>query len=572
MAWSRSLLALFSPLVLALAACSSGGGGQSASATSADVNASFPSGLAVGAPTDVSGSASTLVKPRGGLRFARDWGTATWQAIRQGNGRQLAHLATAVLPMGSAQAAGVASPEIDRIAALVRAVLRGDTSVDVSSLLVVQHLFDGEGSNATCFGPQLLYANHDDHVAGPGASGQLPSGDLGLWKATADDGTTPCVADQLSRRVRGVRRQTFQGLLLMASMRHAVASDSTLAMPAAGATTTVTTVMNTLMSALSPAITVETATIALDGTDSTYTYRLVLNNGGSGSGYRRGEVILRHTPGSSTGVYAGVMQVSGFTFTSDSAMGCSDLVSSGLYQAAAVSTLSYSRDENDIAFSSRFARYCGHPTDDTGSNYGAQVASFTSAGELDPSVKLAGGGGSARGSTLGWNGGFARFAGAFDRDTLDGSYQYAWQAGVNDGHSRTLLATSSYNSAAALRTVTGYFGYAADIATTDGSLLGMICNWAGPGNNHTPGNRFQMQTATLADSASAFSLGSSKITYAPTVSCNSGSAMTYDVDGDNTIAGGEGASVTNDLDTLTGSRTTVQEEISARGFSTPAGF
>jgi hypothetical protein len=572
MAWSRPLLALFTPLVLALAACSSGGGGQAASAASADVDASFPSGLAVGAPTDVSGSPSALLKPRNGLRFARDWGTATWQAIRQGNGRQLAQLATAALPMGNAHAAGVSSPEISRIATLIRAVLSGDSSVDVSSLLVVQHLFNGEGGNASCFGPQLLYANHDDYVSGPGASGQLPSGDLGLWKATADDGTTPCVAEQLSLRVRGVRRQTFQGLLLMASMRHAVASDSTLAMPAAGATTTVTTAMNTLMSALSPAITVETATIVLDSTDSIYTYRLVLNNGGSGLTYRRGEVILSHTPGSSTSAYSGVMQVSGFTLTNDSAMGCSDLTSGGLYQAAAVSTLKYSRDDSDIAFSSRFANYCGHPTDDTGSNYGTQVASFTSGGELDPSVKLAGSGGSARGSTLGWNGGFARFAGAFDRDTLDGSYQYAWQAGVNDGNSRTLLATSSYNSAAAVRTVTGYFGYAADIATTDGTLLGMICNWAGPGNSHTPNNRFQMQTATLADSASAFVLGSSKITYAPTVSCNSSSAMTYDVDVDNTIASGEGASVTNDLDTLTGSHTTVQEEISSRGFSTPTGF
>jgi hypothetical protein len=572
MVWSRPLLAFFTPLVLALAACSNGGGGQTASTTSADVDASFPSGLAVGSPTDVSGSASALMKPRGGLRFARDWGTATWQAIRQGNGRQLAQLAAAALPLGSAHAAGVSGPEISRIATLVRAVLGGDTSVDVSSLLVVQHLFDGDGSNASCFGPQLLYANHDDHVSGPGASSQLPSGDLGLWKATADDGATPCVADQLSRRVRGVRRQTFQGLLLMAAMRHAVASDATLAMPAAGATTTVTAAMNTLMGAMSPAITVETATIALDSTDSLYTYRLVLNNGDSGLNYRRGEVILRHAPGSSTSLYSGVMQVAGFTLTSDAAMGCSDLTSGGLYQAAAVSTLSYSRNASDIAFSSRFARYCGHPTDDTASNYGTQVASFTSGGELDPSVKLAGGGGSARGSTLGWNGGFARFAGAFDRDTLDGSYQYAWQAGVNDGNSRTLLATSSYNSAAAVRTVAGYFGYAADIATTDGTLLGMICNWAGPGNNHTPNNRFQMQSATLADSASAFVLGSSKITYAPTVSCNSSSTMTYDVDGDHTIASGEGASVTNDLDTLTGSRTTVQEEISARGFITPAGF
>lgn len=570
MVWSRPLLALFTPLILALVACSSGGGGQTASTTSADVDASFPSGLAVGAPTDVGSSLSALAKPRSGLRFARDWGSATWQAIRQGNGKQLAQLATAALPMGSAHAAGVASPEISRIATLIRAVLSGDTSVDVSSLLRVEDLFDGDGRNASCFGPQLLYADHDDDVSDP--DGQLPSGDLGLWKATAEDGTTPCVADQLSRRVRGVRRQTFQGLLLMASMRNAVASDSALAMPAAGATTTVTTAMNTLMSALPSAVTVETATIALDSTDSIYTYRLVLNNGESGSAYRRGEVILRHTPGSSTSAYTGVMQVAGFTLTNDTAMGCSDLMSGSLYQAAAVSTLSYSRDDTDIAFSSRFARYCGHPTDDTASDYGAQVASFTSAGELDPSIKLASGGGSARGSTLGWNGGFARFAGAFDRDTLDGSYQYAWQAGVNDGNSRTLLATSSYNSALAVRTVTGYFGYAEDIASTRGALLGMICNWAGPGNNHTPNNLFQMQTATLADSASGFSLGMSKITYAPTVSCNSSSAMTYDVDVDNTIASGEGASVTNDLDTLTGSHTTVQEEISSRGFTTPAGF
>jgi hypothetical protein len=566
----RPLAALSLPLVLVLAACAGGNSVPAGGSGTASAAASFPAGLAVGSPTDVSGSGSaSLARPHRGLRFARDWGRAAWQALRQGDGARLGRLAAAALPVGSAHAAGVATPEIGRIAALVESVLSGDAEVELADVLRVQHLFDAGGQNAACFGPQLLYAGHDDHVSGfPGASGTLPTGDLGLWKALGSDDATPCVAEQLSLRVRGVRRQSLQGLLMAAVMRRAVAADAALAMPAPGGSTDVTTALAATLGALTPPITVETATIALDADDTTYTYRLVLSNGETGAAYRRGEVILRHVPGTSSTAYSGVMQVAGFTKTGDTAMGCGDQMDGSLYNAAGVSTLRYSRDGDAISFSSRFANYCGHPTDDGAGDYGAQVASFNSDGELDPAVKVAGGGGAARG----WIGGFARFAGAFDKDTLDGSYQYAWQAGTGDGHSRTLLATSAYNSADAQRTVTGYFGYAGDIATTDGTLLGMICNWAGPGNSHTPSARFQMQTALLPDSASTFSLGESKIIYAPTVSCNSSATMTYDADVDGSIGTGEGASTTNDLDGPTGSRTTVQEEVAAHGFTTPAGF
>jgi hypothetical protein len=118
------------------------------------------------------------------------------------------------------------------------------------------------------------------------------------------------------------------------------------------------------------------------------------------------------------------------------------------------------------------------------------------------------------------------------------------------------------------------------VTTNPGRLGELICNWAGPGNNKSPGhNRFQSQTLALASTATDWTFPTgvstdSKIRFAPTNNCNATGAMNFDVDAGSstggTLSAGEGALVTNSLDALTGSNTTVFGEITSRGFTLPS--
>lgn len=578
----------FQPRLVALAAvaamltaCGGGGGAGSAGTTNdvvtpSAVSTSFPTGLAVAAPSDLAATTTTAAArlPWDGLRFAADWGRAAWGALQAGDAARLAQLATALLPLGQAYAgSGAGRAEIVDMAAKIEAVLSGDTSVSLAGVLDLGGLFQ-QGGNANCYGPQMLYASHQD---GTPDAGQLPGGDLGLWLETEAASGQPCVVAQLGRRTFGVKHKTRQGLLLMAAMRATVAGSGTLSMPAAGASTDLTTAFATVLHAvpLFATTTVHAATVSRDSTGATYTYRLALSKG-SGTAAKTGEVVLQHTPGADKTIYDGVMRVAGFELDSDPAFGCADKTSGGLYQRAHVTTLRYSRNGASVDFGARSSNYCGAPAATTDADYAGQVASFTSGGELDPAQKIPMGPPASAvtaGSSTGWRGSFERFGGDFDKDTGAGNFLYAWQAGTGDSHARALAATASYNSVSDERTVKGYFNFIGDIATTDGSLLGMICNWAGPGNNHTPVARFQSQIATLASAATTFSVtpGNSKITYAPTVSCSS-TTTSFDANADATLAAGEGVGTSQALDAPASGSVTVNDEIVSRGYSKPGYF
>ena len=141
-----------------------------------------------------------------------------------------------------------------------------------------------------------------------------------------------------------------------------------------------------------------------------------------------------------------------------------------------------------------------------------------------------------------------------------------------DNATRMLAVAGDYNSATDTRTLDGYFAFGADIATTDGSMQGMICNRAGPGNNHAARASFQSQVATHTGSATTFSIpsGGSKIAYAPTNSCSS-TTTSFDLNADGTLASGEGVGTANGLDGPSGTNT-VQSEINGRGFAKPSLF
>lgn len=580
-----SRLLPFLVVVAGVSAC--GGGSSDAIVASVPVANTYPTGLAVGSPTDVSDGSVTLAAAQpsvSGLRYAMDWGRATWDALRSGDLGQVRRLAAQGLPLSTAHAA-LGDPGLLSAADLLEKILSGDASVtdtELRDLIKLSALFGENNSNANCYGPQVAYGAHQDTPSSaPPSSGTLPSGDVGIWLENETRGSVSeaCVAAQMNKRVRGASLQSQQALLMAALMRRTVAASGTLSMPSAGATTDLTSAFTARLAAImtSPP-TIVSATVGLGSGGVVYTYRLVLTNGASGSSQKRGEMILRHTPGGSSTAYNGTLQVAGFSFGADPNFGCSDQKSGADYKVAYVTSVKYSRSAGDVGFSARQSHYCGHPATMTGvgTDDAAEVATFTTGGELNPTVKIAQvGSPSPQAGVKGWRGDFTRYAGDYQRSTASGQFLLAWQAGPGDGFSRSLAATGEFNSATLVRTVKGYFAYASDIDTASAPFeqKGMICNWAGPGSSRTPVMKFQSQTATKASGAAFFSVsGASRITYAPTNSCNS-SGTAFDVDASGTISPMyEGNPTTNNLDGLTGTSTTVDQEVRSRGWTKPSLF
>jgi hypothetical protein len=531
----------------------------------------FPSGLAVGSPVQMQQVVSphAQLSPRpGALRYLRDLGRTLGGALARRDLAALAGLLSEFAPISTASAAPADELELKALAASVERVLAGDPLLRWSDVLDLDRLFTA-GGNANCYGPSLAYAHHEN-AGGGSDSGTFPGGDLGLW-LEYESGAQPCVAAQLNRRIDGVKGKTQQGLLLMAALRRSVEASATLLMPEPSATTDVTAEFEAKLHAdpKFASVDVRSATISRDAAGSTYTYRVVFDKGGVGAATKFGEIVMVHTPGSSDTSYQGVMRVAAFSLNGDADFGCSDAKDSvsNLFQVADVSTVNYRRADSKLAFSSRSGNYCGHPSSAASTGYASEVAAFTGAGELDPLVKLTS---STRGSSTGWRGNFARFAGDYDLDTVEGDFLYAWQAGPLDSNARSLALDASYNSVTQTRTLQGFFGFAGEISTSNGALLGMICNWAGPGNSHTPEAKFQSQSATLGAGATNFVIpsGGSKLGYAPTNSCSS-TTTEFDKNADQTLALGEGAGTLSELDVPSSGRS-VQQEIESRGFMLPS--
>lgn len=560
---TRSARVLSAITLAGLTAC--GGSGTNSSTGASSVTA-FPTGVSVGSPTELGSSSGVVTAMNlSPAHVWRDWAIAGYEALKTGDWHTLQHLATVALPLGAARADADKVPEAKITASEIEAVATGRRTLSQIGLSL-NHLFAQNANNASCFGPSIDYSAHEN---GTPASGTLPTGDLGIWLATDADSGQPCAAAQLTARLTKVKRQTRQGMLLMAAVRRLVATSSELSMPTAGNQTDVTSALGSALSSLLSGASIGSATIALNGGGTIYTYRLVLSRG-SGASAESAEIIVQHTPGASTTQFSGVMSIAISQLSGDAAFGCNDEVSNisgtNYYKAASVSTLRYTRDGNDISFSSRSGQYCGAPTGGS-SNHRAELAAVDSNGELDPSVQLSG---NTRSGGLGWVGNFSRFAGDMDKDTQAGDFLYVWQAGTGDSHGRAFAVHSAYNSSTEARALDAYFGYADEIGGTPSSILGMICNWAGPGSSHTPADLFQRQSMSLASSATNWTLGTSKITYAPTNACSSTTTQ-YDINDDNTISSGEGVGVSHDLDSKGGSAS-VQAELISRGYTVPSLF
>jgi len=366
--------------------------------------------------------------------------------------------------------------------------------------------------NANCYGPAVAYQNHPDGVGG---SGQLPGGDLGIWFETEDSTTEACSAAQMNSRMEGVGNKSYAAFTALASMI-CVDLVSGYGIPSE-TTNDITTEMNAMATAASLDATFTTATIthATVDTQNEFTYTLEYSFTDVSSTVYPMLMIVTHRSGS-TGDYTGRFQ---YKFNIDGNGGNCPTAASVTPQTVAGSVL-YSRTGENFAIDARYANFCGN--DATG---------FVD-GVVDPSDKY-----DAGSNADGWGDNFNRFVASFVESTYLGDYSYSWQAGVNDNNTRALNISVSEDSTTGVKNGEAWFGFGADASTSDNSIEGFLCNWAGPGNSHTYTSNVQYQSLLQDATTGIFEPVTSNLTYAPTVSCNDTSdTFVYDTDADGSLA------------------------------------
>ena len=524
-------LSTLAAAVLGVSGCLGGGSTDSGTTTSGgSISGSsiFPSGLAVASPTARSTSSAARV--------------------------------VSAAMVSPAETSAVSGSHYQQATKIISDLLAG--TADVKLVFDPKNFFE-MATNANCYGPTLKFTNH------PGGSSMqtdMPSGDLGIWKEL--EGEQACAAAELNSRMKGVSSRTLMGLMGLASMI-AVANKSGLTLPTAGTSLD----LKPYMTALGlTKVTFNTATLALDSTGKVWSYTLAISAKDMNDTAHDVSLALTHTPGSSEAAYEGL-----FNYRVSGQFGGNNCNSGGPApmmvgtESTMNGTLYYKRSASGVVVNSREGGYCGAGTIaptafDTG------VDSTSTYKLLDPSIVY-----DATNSPLGWADNFSILAGKFDPSTLQGDYVYAWQAGKGDSHSRTF----QMHAAADAATGDAYFGFGKTVGTTDGSIDGMICNWAGPGNSHTPLPYAQHQPIKFDATVKGFIVGTagSEITFAPTSSCiyeNTGTFW-YDRDLDGVNTGADKVNVwatTNGSDLVlkllgVGTQSTVQANINTSGFVLP---
>lgn len=539
--WRPLGLAMLAGACALLSACGGGGGGGSSNSGSSNTTSvlsgsisatAFPLGVGQASPTAL-GSSGSLVAGATGVSPASG-GTTRWPAL------------------------GLVLSQTDAIAT-------GRLALSGSGLLSASTLFaTAAASDASCYGPVVAYTNHDDAT---GTNGSVAAGLVGLWLDT-DPSSLACGAAEVDARSQAVTAQAQQALWLMAGLRAAVVADTSLSLPGAGSTLNLTNLATSLLQPVLSGVTVQTASLTMNSDASELTWRVVLTTG-SGSTAQSLELALLHTPAETDTRFAGVLHLTLGYLSADANLGCSDQVDSATsrYKLTRATTVGYNRYDDWLSLRTRSATYCGNPTV-TGSDHLAQVASLSLTSELDPAVYLSG---ATRGSTLGWRQGMLRLSSSQSLTTQAGDFQLAWQdaPAAGNGHAHLFSGHSDFNTGTAARSLALYHGHTDDISVTDGNLLGLACNDGAPGSGTVVQALFQSQALSLAGSAGNWSLGASHIAHAPTASCSSSATMAYDVNADNLIGSGEGASVPHDLLAPSQSGYSVQDELLDRGFYWP---
>lgn len=390
------------------------------------------------------------------------------------------------------------------------------------------------GSDAECYGPQLLFEDHPD-ASGGADDGTLPTGDLGIWVETDTTGEV-CAAAQLNAQLSGIEQRISMSMMGLASLILAYEYDGNVwpdDIQSSGSSGDLSSLLNT--AGLS-GITFAYAGIEYDSVSEQYSYELSFSYNRDGTDYDAFISLIYDPAGDEDDdTYESLLNLlveDTFVNPSDD---CSD------EQVTRNNSLHFvSLSDSDVRLQNREALLCGHfdQTLTSASNgltvsltdmeYSELIEGMILNPDVDPD-----------GSSLtldGWQNDFSYFTAEFDPETLQGDYAYVWQAGPGDSHSRIMnlgLEVTGGDVGEA------YFGYGDQVDSTEFSNVveGFICNWAGPGATHSLLEHAQRQHITRNEESGMFEPSndngsSSNITYAPTNSCEYDGSGTFLYDRD----------------------------------------
>jgi len=438
-------------------------------------------------------------------------------ASRSSTGIQAQALRSSALAVAAdapANGAGATGQELS-LPAQIAAINDRLAKTTVAECLQGIQLQPSEG-HASCYGPSLAFVNHPDAVlaagpvfdnsswcptyeAGNAADGCLPSGDLGIWSPTEPGTGEACTAATMNAQLMSAASVVNSSVTLMAGLICVAQVNEADLAPGAGALDLHDTLDQNLEGA-----TFTTASLQRlpDGDGGRATYRIAI----AGTvGTTPVDIVAVHSPGSDA---AGLMN------------GYLDKVD-GMYDTSyrKAFSLLYQVEAGKLRYELR----SGNTTVEV-----ERAELFAEDGTFDfvRQVQRENGAGMAGG-------------GIYERAEIDGttglgSLIHAWQAGNGDHFTRVFHASTSADAAGGPDTGFGYFGNGSSLdSPTVGDMIGLACNWAGPGAqqhwvNGAPNlDTENVQAQTMARDAATgrfVPVGEDHISYAPTRSCNASAA------------------------------------------------
>lgn len=403
----------------------------------------------------------------------------------------------------------------------INAILNGESitkcSFDPTDLLA-------STDDDTCYGPKVVYTDHPDGKI-PN-SGELPPGDVGLATEKSGDTDEACSAAQFNQLNLAVSVKTTGALKGLASMI-CTANNNDIDLPETGETIDLKDEMNAMASSNNINATFSVATLsknkhATSGRDD-YSYLLTFSYQDSGED-NTASLKLNHLPlDDDNKTYKG-------NFSYQTTMDLDEGQCQG--KGLDAGSILYDVDSEAISFRVDTGKFCD--------SEGKPLAT----GALDPDDTF-----NTATNPDGWVMNYTIFSARFEGGSLAGSYTSAWQAGTDDTHARVFnlhLTSDGTQSGDA------FFGYGPTVNDLSfaGQIKGFICNWTGPGNDHTLKAYVQHQAIVEDSSSGLFTATSSKISYAPTNSCtyDGKGSFTYDSDGNGTRDTNAATAVANDLE------------------------
>lgn len=343
--------------------------------------------------------------------------------------------------------------------------------------------------DVNCYGPNLDYQNHPD---GAPAEGDLPTGDLGIW--TASENGEACVAAKINSLINATANKVDYGMLLSASMVCLMSRAETDLPTNDGDSEDLTSELNTAIQVNNADVSVTAASISnledVEDTDSETRdvfYTTVTVSDESDEDTITIEFFLKHMPTSDdNSTFKGKIWAE-----IDGASGAGD---------KDAFSITYERESSTSLKYKMLAANYQLADDDT--------VIFEDNGDID----IAGD----------WSGNMSQAIINLDPSTGLGDFSYAWQAGNGDDKARIFNGFTTTDSGC------GFFGYGDEFdndagTATDNVIDGFICNWAGPGNDHSMSGTeslAQKQCMDLTEGVYVVDTDRNNISYAPVNSCN----------------------------------------------------